>query len=117
MEITKRSWNFWWLFTLEHWLGLSWILYGGRALFLLLAILPFVDRNPDRHWRRRPVAIVLGLIILLAVVALTILMGPTVTKTHLRFGNLAGASRRPSRLRARVLALGVRCRAGDQRRR
>lgn len=83
LEITKPPWNFWWMFTLENWFGLPWILYGGGALFLLLAILPFVDRNPNRHWRRRPVAIALGLIILLAVVALTILMGLTETKTHL----------------------------------
>jgi hypothetical protein len=45
LEITKPPWNFWWMFTLENWIGLSGILYGGGALFLLLVILPFVDRN------------------------------------------------------------------------
>lgn len=83
LEITKPPWNFWWMFTLENWLGLSGILYGGGALFLLLAILPFVDRNPARLWRRRPVAMALGLLVLLVVVALTILMAFTKATTHL----------------------------------
>ncbi len=83
LEITKPPWNFWWMFTLENWLGLSGILYGGGALFLLLTILPFVDRNPNRLWRRRPVAMALGLLVLLILVALTILMFFTATKQHL----------------------------------
>jgi quinol-cytochrome oxidoreductase complex cytochrome b subunit len=83
LEVTKPPWNFWWMFTLENWLGLSGILYGGGALFLLLGILPFVDRNPNRLWRRRPAAMTLGLLVVLTVVALTILMAYTKTKTHL----------------------------------
>jgi quinol-cytochrome oxidoreductase complex cytochrome b subunit len=71
------------MFTLENWIGLPGILYGGGALFLLLGILPFVDRNPNRYWKRRPVAMTLGLLVLLAVVALTILMWTTQAKTHL----------------------------------
>ncbi len=34
------------MFTLENWIGLSGILYGGGTLFLLLIVLPFADRNP-----------------------------------------------------------------------
>jgi ubiquinol-cytochrome c reductase cytochrome b subunit len=83
LEVTKPPWNFWWMFTLENWIGLPGILYGGGALFLLLGILPFVDRNPNRYWTRRPVAMTLGLLVLLAVVALTILMWTTQAKTHL----------------------------------
>lgn len=83
LEITKPPWNFWWMFTLENWLGLSGILYGGGALFLLLGMVPFVDRNPNRLWRRRPVAMTLGLLVVLTLVALTILMAFTAPKTHL----------------------------------
>ena len=83
LEITKPPWSFWWMFTLENWFGLSGILYGGGALFLLLAALPFVDRNPNRLWRRRRVAMAVGLITLLIIVALTILMGLTETEVHL----------------------------------
>ena len=83
LEVTKPPWNFWWMFTLENWIGLPGILYGGGALFLLLIILPFVDRNPRRSWRQRPVAIGLGLVVLLLLVALTILMAFTTPETHL----------------------------------
>jgi quinol-cytochrome oxidoreductase complex cytochrome b subunit len=83
VEITRPPWSFWWMFTLENWLGLSGILYGGSALFLLLTVLPFVDRNPERSWRRRPVAMTLGLLVLVAVVALTLLMFATTPETHL----------------------------------
>jgi ubiquinol-cytochrome c reductase cytochrome b subunit len=83
LEITKPPWNFWWMFTLENWFGLPGILYGGGALFLLLTILPFVDRNPNRLWRKRPVAMALAVLILLALAALTILMAFTETEAHL----------------------------------
>jgi len=83
LEVTKPPWNFWWMFTLENWVGLPGILYGGAALFLLLTILPFVDRNPNRHWRKRPIAMALGALILVIIAALTILMAFTTPKTHL----------------------------------
>ena len=83
LEITKPPWNFWWMFTLENWVGLPGILYGGGALFILLFLLPFVDRNPQRHWRRRPVAMALGGLVLLIVATLTVLMMFTTAKTHL----------------------------------
>lgn len=83
IEVTKPPWNFWWMFTLENWIGLPGILYGGAALFLLLTILPFVDRSPNRHWRKRPIAIALGALVLVIIVTLTILMAFTPTTTHL----------------------------------
>ena len=83
LEITKPPWNFWWMFTLENWIGLSGILYGGGALFLLLVILPFVDRNPKRYWRDRPVAVGIGLFVLVTIATLTVLMAFTTAKTHL----------------------------------
>jgi quinol-cytochrome oxidoreductase complex cytochrome b subunit len=83
LEVTKPPWNFWWMFTLENWWGLPSILYGGGALFALLVILPFVDRKPNRLWRRRPVAMAIGLLVLVIVVALTVLMAFTTPKTHL----------------------------------
>ena len=83
LEVTRPPWNFWWMFTLENWIGLPGILYGGGALFALLIALPFVDRNPHRYWRGRPVAMTLGLLVVLILATLTVLMAFTAPKTHL----------------------------------
>ena len=83
IEVTKPPWNFWWMFTLENWIGLPGIMYGTAALFVLLIILPFVDRNPARHWRQRPVAMTVALLVLLSIAVLTVLMAFTTAKTHL----------------------------------
>lgn len=83
LEITKPPWSFWWMFTLENWNGLSGILYGGGALFLLLIVLPFADRNPHRYWRHRRVATSIALVVLLVIAALTVLMAFTTPQTHL----------------------------------
>ena len=83
IEVTSPPWNFWWMFTLENWVGLGGILYGELAFFALLAILPFVDRNPKRYWRRRPVAMTLAMVLVLALAAMTLLEAFTPAKQHL----------------------------------
>ena len=83
IEVSKPPWMFWWPFTLENWFGLPAILYGELAFFIILAAVPFLDRNPNRWWRRRPVAISLGLSVLLILTVLTILMAITPAKQHL----------------------------------
>lgn len=83
IEITRPPLNFWWMFTLENWIGLPGILYGGLGFFALLVILPFVDRNPNRYWRRRPVAMAIALAVVLTMVALTVLMAATPVEQHL----------------------------------
>lgn len=83
IEVSKPPWMFWWPFTLENWFGLPAILYGELVFFLILAAVPFIDRNPRRWWRRRPVAMTLGLLFLLILTVLTILMAVTPAKQHL----------------------------------
>ena len=83
LEVTRPPWNFWWMFTLENWLGLPGILYGELAFFGLLVALPFVDRNPNRHWRRRPVAMAAGLIVVIVMIVLSVLLYTTPAKQHL----------------------------------
>jgi ubiquinol-cytochrome c reductase cytochrome b subunit len=83
VEVTKPLWIFWWMFTLENWLGLSGIVWGGLALFGLLFAVPFIDRNPARSWRARPVAMTLGGLVLGALIVLTVLMAFTNPAEHL----------------------------------
>ncbi len=83
IEVTKPPWMFWWPFTLENWWGLSAILWGELVFFVLLAALPFIDRNPTRLWRRRPVAMIVASVIFLILGVLTILMAITPAQVHL----------------------------------
>lgn len=83
LEVTKPPWNFWWVFTLENWIGLPGILYGELTFFALLVILPFVDRNPNRYWRRRPVAMTIAIAMVLAMIVSTLLMTVTSATQHL----------------------------------
>jgi ubiquinol-cytochrome c reductase cytochrome b subunit len=71
------------MFTLENWIGLSGILYGAGALFILLIAVPFVDRNARRHWRTRPVAMTLAAIVVVAMIVLSILAVTTPAAQHL----------------------------------
>lgn len=83
LEVTTPPWSFWWMFTVENWVGLSGILWAQVAFFGLLAILPFVDRNPRRYWRRRPVAMAIGLAVALILLALTLMISVTPAQQHL----------------------------------
>ena len=83
VEVTKPLWPFWWMFTLENWFGLPAILWGGAAFFAILFAVPFIDRNPKRSWRTRPVAMSLGAALLVALVVLSILMAVTTPAAHL----------------------------------
>ena len=83
VEVTKPMWPFWWMFTLENWFGLPAILWGGLAFFALLFAVPFIDRNPKRSWRTRPVAMTVGSLVIVALIVLTILMAFTTPAAHL----------------------------------
>ena len=68
---------------IENKIGLKGILYGAGALFALLFAVPFVDRNPKRWWRKRPVAIALGLLVLACLVVLSIIEAVATPVSHL----------------------------------
>ena len=83
IEVTRPLWMFWWVFTLENLFGLKAILVGSGVLFALLIAVPFIDRNPNRWWRRRPVAMVALAVVLLVLVVLTIMTAITPPATHI----------------------------------
>lgn len=83
IEVTKPPWMFWWLYTLEDWFGVKAILWGAIAMFGLLAAVPFVDRNPERSWRKRPVAMICFAAILVALTLLTVITAVGSVASHL----------------------------------
>ncbi|MBL0886179.1 cytochrome b [Myceligenerans indicum] len=83
IEVTKPAWPFLWMYALENWFGLSAILWGSGALFALLVLLPFVDRNPRRSWRDRPVVMSVAALVLVAIVTLSIIAIFSAAETHI----------------------------------
>lgn len=83
IEVTRPVWMFWWYLPLESRWGAQAILFAAGSVFVLLGALPFIDRNPNRWWRRRPVAMAALVIVLGAVIALTILTALTPPAAHL----------------------------------
>lgn len=83
VEITRPMWPFWPMYTLENWIGVSGILWGTGVLFGILALVPFVDRNPARHPSRRKVALVVGAVVLVGYLTLTLLMLVLKAKAHI----------------------------------
>lgn len=83
IEVTKPPWMFWWPFTLENWFGIAAIAWGMIAFFVLLALVPFLDRGPERRWRRRPVAMIIAAVVVVVLIVLTILMAVTPAQVHL----------------------------------
>jgi quinol-cytochrome oxidoreductase complex cytochrome b subunit len=83
MEVTKPPFLFYWLYAFEDWFGVTGILYAAIGAFGLLTVLPFIDRTPLRSLRRRPVVLVLGVLLLIAIIALSILVAVSPTAKHL----------------------------------
>lgn len=83
IEVTRPPWMYWWMFTLENWIGLTGILWGAGVLFALLVAVPFLDRNPRPSWRHRPIAMTLGALVLVVIIVLTILEAVTTPAQHL----------------------------------
>lgn len=86
IEITKPPWYFLWLYPFENWFGLNalWIIPG--LLGAGLVALPFLDRSPERDPRRRRIWIALGILVLVAWLALTIYGALTVPVSHTEMG-------------------------------
>src|SRR6266511_1541457 len=82
IEITKPPWYFLWLYPWENWIGLQALYIIPAILIGGLLALPFIDRSPERDPRRRNLWIALGLIVILAWLALTIYGHVTVPVEH-----------------------------------
>lgn len=69
IEVTKPPWLFLPLYTLENLVGLTGLLYAPLALFLLLALVPFVDRRGPMHPGARRRVLGVGIFVVLLAVA------------------------------------------------
>jgi ubiquinol-cytochrome c reductase cytochrome b subunit len=72
IEITRPLWMFWWFFPFEQWFGVASVGIVMGAVFLLLFLVPFLDRSPKRGWRERRVAMAVLALIAVGMLAISI---------------------------------------------
>jgi quinol-cytochrome oxidoreductase complex cytochrome b subunit len=83
MEVTKPAWMFYWLYAFEGPFGVRGILYAAIFFFGLLVLVPVLDRSPWRSPRLRRIAVAVGLVVVLAIVALSLYVWLSPTQQHL----------------------------------
>jgi ubiquinol-cytochrome c reductase cytochrome b subunit len=80
MEVTKPPWQFVWLYALEN-LWVPFLVVAPLLGILFLLAVPIIDRGPETHWKKRPVATWVLIACIVLSVAL-ILWGKFTTMTH-----------------------------------
>ncbi|MEO5657249.1 MAG: cytochrome b N-terminal domain-containing protein, partial [Nitrospiria bacterium] len=69
----KPPWPFLWLYALENMTGrMDTMMHGIIAFFVLLALVPVLDRGTDRHPARRKITMGLGAAVLLGLIGLSV---------------------------------------------
>jgi quinol-cytochrome oxidoreductase complex cytochrome b subunit len=80
LEITRPPWQFVWLYALEN-LWVPFLVVAPALCVLFLLAVPIIDRGPETHWKKRPIAT--GMLIACIVLAIAlILWGKFTTMTH-----------------------------------
>lgn len=82
IEVTKPPFLYWWLYSMEDFIGLSGLLVIPAIFFGLLALVPFVDRGSMRSPRRRKIVLVVGALVVLAIIGLSLYTGLTPPVSH-----------------------------------
>lgn len=82
IEVTKPPWMFLPLFAFENWIGVAGLLWVSVVSFLLLALVPFIDRSPELLPARRRAMIAAAIVVLLALAGLGLLAYLTPAAEH-----------------------------------
>ena len=83
-ETTKPPWMFLPFYPLEDWFGLPALLWAPGVLFAVLALVPFIDRNPYRAPSRRQRIVAAGALVAVAAVLLVGYALVTVPQAHVQ---------------------------------
>ena len=82
IEVTKPPWPFLPLFAFENWVGVPGLFWASAGLFILLLLIPFVDRSPEAPPAARRARLASGFILLLALAGLGLLAWLTPGAVH-----------------------------------
>jgi len=80
----KPSWPYLWLYGLENLIGAQAIFYGGLVLFILMILVPWLDRGEDRDPKTRRGMLIGGVLVLLVLVSFSLYawLGPEQVHIH-----------------------------------
>jgi len=82
IEVTKPPWPFLPLFAFENWVGVPGLFWASVGLFILLLLIPFVDRSAEAAPAARRARLASGFILLLALAGLGLLAWLTPGAVH-----------------------------------
>lgn len=85
-EVTRPLWMFWPFFGLENIFGLKGLVWGMIVFFAILAVVPFIDRNPYLHWRKRKLILSFGLVFAAIIIGLAVYSQVYKAEEHLDMG-------------------------------
>lgn len=83
VEVTKPPWAFLPLFAVENWVGVPGLLWVSIGGFLLLALVPLLDRSPHRRPGQRRAALIAGALAALVAIGLALLAWFTEGAEHI----------------------------------
>lgn len=81
--MTKPPWIFLPLFAIENWVGIPGLLWVSVAGFVVLALVPLLDRSPHVRPGQRRLALALGALLILATIGLALLAWLTEGAKHI----------------------------------
>jgi ubiquinol-cytochrome c reductase cytochrome b subunit len=85
----KPPWPFLWLYAIENFTGrMDTMVHGIVTLLLVLAVVPLLDRGPERNPMKRRGTIVVGAVVLLTIVGLSVYAAVTPPQMHHHEGTL-----------------------------
>ena len=82
IEITKPPWYFLWLYKPEDWFGLNALWVFSTLIVIGMALVPFLDRSPERDPRKRRIWIGIAVLVLAGWVVLTLWGALTEVASH-----------------------------------
>jgi len=82
IEVTKPPWPFLPLFAFENWIGVPGLFWASVVFFVLLLVVPLLDRSPETVPARRRAVIAAAIVLVLALVGLGILAWLTPGAVH-----------------------------------
>lgn len=83
IEVTKPPWPVLWLYGVEDLVGVAGIIWASLIVIVALLAVPFADRSPERHPRRRLWIVIAAGVFVAVLVALALYAGLSPAESHM----------------------------------